>query len=115
MNKFDPNDRARSIRARKNGIADFQRSSRVPNPASHRRSKAKNRLLMGAAVTGISILAIVLIVLNILFGVLAVFILYWNITDIINVGVNFWNVFWIVFAALTLLGILRNTTSSNGS
>lgn len=36
--------------------------------------------------------------------ILAVWILVWNLTDIQNVGFNFWNVFWIALASAALLG-----------
>ena len=39
--------------------------------------------------------------------VLVGFMVYWNVTDIVNVGPNFWNVFWLVLAA----GILFSPTS----
>jgi hypothetical protein len=28
----------------------------------------------------------------------------WNVTDIINVGANFWNIFWLALAALWTFG-----------
>lgn len=36
--------------------------------------------------------------------VLISFMVLWNVTDIQNVGLNFWNVFWLVLVALSVLG-----------
>lgn len=36
--------------------------------------------------------------------ILAVWILVWNLTDIQNVGFNFWNVFWIALTTTALFG-----------
>lgn len=36
--------------------------------------------------------------------ILAVWMLVWNITDMQNVGVNFWNVFWSLLALTFVLG-----------
>lgn len=53
---------------------------------------------------GIVLLLILGIPLDIGVGVLAFFMFVWNITDITNVGPNFWNVTWLVIATgLSLL------------
>jgi hypothetical protein len=44
--------------------------------------------------------------------VLIVWVLVWNLTDIQNVGINFWNIFWIALAALALLGGTTKAASS---
>lgn len=46
------------------------------------------------------------LVIQIGFAVLFVFMFIWNITDIQNVGVNGWNVTWLVLASLGSLGII---------
>lgn len=42
------------------------------------------------------------------FAVLFVFMFIWNISDIQNVGPNFWNIAWIAVAGLGSLGILSS-------
>lgn len=62
----------------------------------------KNSTIVGAAVlVGLLVLAI-----QVGFAVLFVFMFIWNITDIQNVGVNGWNVTWLVLASLGSLGII---------
>lgn len=34
----------------------------------------------------------------------ATFVVLWNVTDIQNVGVNFWNIFWLVVVAAAITG-----------
>ena len=41
-------------------------------------------------------------------AVLAVFMVIWNVTDIQNVGPNFWNVAWLILAAIYLLGLVAS-------
>ena len=39
-------------------------------------------------------------------AVLYVFMFIWNISDIQNVGPNFWNIFWLVIAAIGSLSLI---------
>lgn len=49
---------------------------------------------------------ILALALSIGMAVLFVFMFIWNISDIQNVGVNFWNVFWLVIASLGSLSLI---------
>lgn len=52
------------------------------------------------------LIALLLVALTVGGVILYSLVLVWNLTDIQNVGFNFWNVFWIVlftFGAVTLL------------
>lgn len=62
----------------------------------------KNSTIVGAA----ALVGLLLIAANVAFAVLFVFMFIWNITDIQNVGVNGWNVTWLVLASLGSLGII---------
>jgi len=55
---------------------------------------------------GIVLLGILAVLLNLGLGVLTVFMFIWNITDIQNVGPNFWNVTWLVIATGLALGVV---------
>lgn len=35
----------------------------------------------------------------------------WNVTDIINVGVNFWNVFWLALVGIFVVGGAKASSS----
>lgn len=39
-------------------------------------------------------------------AVLYVFMFIWNISDIQNVGPNFWNIFWLVIASIGSLSLI---------
>lgn len=66
--------------------------------------------MLSAVGAGAAVIAFVIIAWVVALGlaVLAVFMLIWNITDIQNVGANFWNVTWIILAALYLLGLVAS-------
>lgn len=65
--------------------------------------------MKNSTIVGLGALAIIAaVVFNIMFAVLIVFMFIWNITDIQNVGPNFWNIFWLVLASLGALGIVGN-------
>lgn len=49
---------------------------------------------------------ILLVALSLGLAVLYVFMFIWNISDIQNVGPNFWNIFWLVIASLGALSLL---------
>ena len=53
---------------------------------------------------GVALLLTLGVLLDVGTGILSVFMFIWNITDIQNVGPNFWNVAWLVVA--TALGLL---------
>jgi len=44
---------------------------------------------------------------------LVAFIAYWAITDVMAVGWNFWNIFWLALAVLILLARSTTTTSKD--
>lgn len=50
--------------------------------------------------------------MNIAVGVLTVFMFIWNITDITNVGPNFWNVTWLVIATGLGVGVVSGWVKS---
>lgn len=54
------------------------------------------------------ILFIVFFILGVAFGVavlvLAAWMIVWNVTDIQHVGLNFWNVFWLLVVASAFFG-----------
>jgi hypothetical protein len=52
-------------------------------------------------VVGLFILILTLVVIAFLLGVA---IINWNVNDIIQHGVNFWNVFWLSLVAVTWSG-----------
>lgn len=62
----------------------------------------KNSTIVGAAV----LIGLLALAIQVGFAVLFVFMFIWNITDIQNVGVNGWNVTWLVLASLGSLGII---------
>ena len=62
----------------------------------------KNSTIVGAAV----LVGLLALAIQVGFAVLFVFMFVWNITDIQNVGVNGWNVTWLVLASLGSLGII---------
>ena len=62
----------------------------------------KNPTIVGAAV----LVGLLALAIQVGFAVLFVFMFIWNITDIQNVGVNGWNVTWLVLASLGSLGII---------
>ena len=62
----------------------------------------KNSTIVGAAV----LVGLLALAIQVGFAVLFVFMFIWNITDIQNVGVNGWNVTWLVLASLGSLGIV---------
>ena len=62
----------------------------------------KNSTIVGAAV----LVGLLALAIQVSFAVLFVFMFVWNITDIQNVGVNGWNVTWLVLASLGSLGII---------
>lgn len=62
----------------------------------------KNSTIVGAAV----LVGLLALAIQVGFAVLFVFMFIWNITDIQNVGVNGWNVTWLVLASLGSLGII---------
>lgn len=62
----------------------------------------KNSTIAGAAV----LVGLLALAIQVGFAVLFVFMFIWNITDIQNVGVNGWNVTWLVLASLGSLGII---------
>ena len=62
----------------------------------------KNSTIVGAAV----LVELLALAIQVGFAVLFVFMFIWNITDIQNVGVNGWNVTWLVLASLGSLGII---------
>lgn len=67
-----------------------------------------------SAIVGLGALAIVLaLAINLGLAVLFVFMFIWNITDIQNVGPNFWNIAWLVVASLGSLGIISNVFRKN--
>ena len=62
----------------------------------------KNSTIAGAAV----LVGLLALAIQVGFAVLFVFMFVWNITDIQNVGVNGWNVTWLVLASIGSLGII---------
>lgn len=58
--------------------------------------------LVSLGVVGI----LLLIAINLGLAVLFVFMFIWNISDIQNVGPNFWNIFWLVIATLGSLSMI---------
>ena len=62
----------------------------------------KNSTIVGAAV----LVGLLALAIQVGFAVLFVFMFICNITDIQNVGVNGWNVTWLVLASLGSLGII---------
>ena len=62
----------------------------------------KNSTIVGPAV----LVGLLALAIQVGFAVLFVFMFIWNITDIQNVGVNGWNVTWLVLASLGSLGII---------
>lgn len=62
----------------------------------------KNSTIAGAAV----LVGLLALAIQVGFAVLFVFMFIWNITDIQNVGVNGWNVTWLVLASIGSLGII---------
>lgn len=62
----------------------------------------KNSTIVGAAV----LVGLLALAIQVGFAVLFVFMFIWNITDIQNVGVNGWNVTWLVLASIGSLGII---------
>ena len=62
----------------------------------------KNSTIACAAV----LVGLLALAIQVGFAVLFVFMFIWNITDIQNVGVNGWNVTWLVLASLGSLGII---------
>lgn len=58
-------------------------------------------------------LMVALFIVGVLLGLAFVGFLIWviviNAHDIATVGANFWNIFWIVLAAIGILGTLRGT------
>ena len=62
----------------------------------------KNSTILGAA----DLVELLAFAIQVGFAVLFVFMFTWNITDIQNVGVNGWNVTWLVLASLGSLGII---------
>lgn len=53
-------------------------------------------------------LALVAFLATLAVGVFMVFVIVWNVQDIGAVGANFWNVAWIILAAIVLLSIIGN-------
>ena len=64
----------------------------------------KNSTIVGAAV----LVGLLALAIQVGFAVLFVFMFIWNISDIQNVGPNFWNITWIALAGLGSLGILSS-------
>ena len=62
----------------------------------------KNSTIAGAAV----LVGLLALAIQVGFAVLFVFMFIWNITDIQNVGVNGWNVTWLVLASIGSIGII---------
>ena len=69
----------------------------------------KNSTIVGAAV----LVGLLALAIQVGFAVLFVFMFIWNITDIQNVGVNGWNVTWLVLASIGSLGIISNVFRKN--
>lgn len=62
-----------------------------------------------SSVVGLGIGVVLLaLIIQVGFAVLFVFMFIWNISDIQNVGPNFWNITWIALAGLGSLGILSS-------
>ena len=56
---------------------------------------------------GLVTLGVILgLIISIGLAVLYVFMFIWNISDIQNVGPNFWNIFWLVIASIGSLTLL---------
>ena len=64
----------------------------------------KNSTIVGAGV----LIGLLAFAIQIALAVLYVFMFVWNITDIQNVGVNGWNVTWLVLASLGSLNIIKS-------
>lgn len=64
-------------------------------------------------VIGIILLVAVVITAAVGWFVLAVWMIVWNVTDAQNVGVNFWNMFWIVVAGLMIFSPSSAVTLNN--
>ena len=69
----------------------------------------KNSTIVGAAV----LVGLLALAIQVGFAVLFVFMFIWNITDIQNVGVNGWNVTWLVLASIGSLGNISNVFRKN--
>lgn len=61
---------------------------------------------------GLGLIAVLGVLMNIAVGVLTVFMFIWNITDIQNVGPNFWNVTWLVIATGLGVGVVSGWVKS---
>lgn len=93
--------------------ANFGRTSRTPRQEARQRRKVASAFEQyGRALTGrpaavpaalAGTLWVVALVLWLAKMGLAALIVYWNVTDIVNVGANFWNIFWLVIAAALAL------------
>lgn len=70
------------------------------------------KLVSKKQAVGMGLLGLFLVILGIVLtigvAVLVVFMFIWNITDIQNVGPNFWNVTWLVLASIMGLGIVAS-------
>lgn len=65
------------------------------------------------SLVALGVLGVILAVaLQLGLAVLFVFMFIWNISDIQNVGPNFWNIFWLALATLGSLGVLRAVFSN---
>ena len=53
---------------------------------------------------GIVLLFIVGVAVSVAAFIFATWIVVWNVNDIIAVGANFWNVFWILLVGVCLFG-----------
>lgn len=70
--------------------------------------KSTEKLGVAGIVTGGVLLVITAVAFQLAYGVLIVFMYIWNISDIQNVGVNFWNIFWLVLATIMALGFISS-------
>lgn len=96
--------------------ANFGKDSRTPRQEARQRRKVASAFEQyGRALTGrpaavpaalVGTLWLVALILWIVKMGLAALIIFWNVTDIQNVGPNFWNVFWLVVAAIAAILIL---------
>lgn len=58
-------------------------------------------------IVSIGVLGVILaLAMTLGLAVLFVFMFIWNISDIQNVGPNFWNIFWLVIASLGSLSLV---------
>lgn len=65
----------------------------------------------GETMNALAVTLGILLSIGLVIGALALsaLVIFWSIEDIQNVGVNFWNVFWLLCVAVFLLGVNRAT------